>query len=79
MIRRLSVVAGVLLCGVSLSGCQLLMDMLSTDTVIDASCAGADTVVVDGVDLCKEYEATGKISTCDVGYKIRLDGVQVCP
>lgn len=61
-----------------LSGCQMLLDMLSTDTVIDVSCAGDDTVVVGGRDLCAEFEKSGKID-CDVGYKIRLDGQQVCP
>ncbi len=60
------------------SGCQTLLDLLSTDTVIDVSCAGDDTVVVDGRDLCKEFEERGRIE-CDVGYKIRLDGKQVCP
>ena len=59
-----------------LGGCDVLMDLLSTDSVIDASCAGDDTVVIDGRDLCKEYERYGKI---DVGYRIRLDGKQVCP
>jgi hypothetical protein len=65
---------------VGLSGCsmQAILDMLSTDTVLDVSCAGDDTVVVDGRDLCKEFEATGKIE-CDVGYRIRLDGQTVCP
>ncbi len=61
-----------------LGGCDVLMDLLSTDSVIDASCAGDDTVVIDGRDLCKEYERYGKIE-CDVGYRIRLDGKQVCP
>jgi hypothetical protein len=62
----------------SLVGCQFLLDMLSTDSVIDASCQGTDTVVVDGRDLCAEFEATGKVR-CDVGYRIRLNGQQVCP
>lgn len=61
-----------------LGGCQFLLDLLSTDTIIDASCAGDDTVVVDGRDLCEEYEKFGKID-CEVGYRIRLDGKQVCP
>jgi hypothetical protein len=61
-----------------LGGCDVLLDLLSTDEVIDASCAGDDTVVVDGRDLCKEYERYGRIE-CDVGYRIRLDGEQVCP
>ncbi len=61
-----------------LAGCTLLTDLLSTNSLIDATCAGTDTVVVDGRDLCAEYEATGRV-TCDVGYTIRLDGVQVCP
>ena len=56
----------------------MLLDLLSTDSIIDASCAGTDTVVVDGRDLCKEFETTGKLE-CDVGYRIRLDGQQVCP
>lgn len=69
-----------LLCVLALpmAGCQQLMDLLSTDTTIDVSCAGDDTVVIDGKDLCKEYEKTGSID-CDVGYRIRLDGNQVCP
>lgn len=62
----------------TLSACSLLLDLLSTDSVIDATCVGTDTVVVDGRDLCEEYERTGHV-TCDVGYRIRLDGVQVCP
>ncbi len=62
----------------SLSGCQILMDMLSTDTVVEASCVGYDTVIIAGRDLCKEYEKEGKIE-CDVGYKIRLNGEPVCP
>jgi hypothetical protein len=61
-----------------LSGCELLGDLLTSDTVIDVSCAGDDTVVVDGRDLCEEYEKFGRIE-CDVGYRIRLDGKQVCP
>lgn len=61
-----------------LAGCQLLLDMLSTDAIIDASCQGTDTVVVDGRDLCEEFRNHGRIR-CDVGYRIRLDGVQVCP
>jgi hypothetical protein len=61
-----------------LGGCDLLLDLMSTDSVIDASCAGDDTVVVDGRDLCKEFEARGAIE-CDVGYRIKLDGQQVCP
>lgn len=61
-----------------LGGCQLLLDMLSTDSIIDASCQGTDTVVVDGRDLCQELRTTGRVR-CDVGYRIRLDGVQVCP
>jgi hypothetical protein len=52
--------------------------MLSTDSIVEASCVGDDTVVIDGRDLCKEYEKEGKIE-CDVGYKIRLNGVTVCP
>jgi hypothetical protein len=59
-------------------GCQFVLDLLSTDSVIDASCQGTDTVVVDGRDLCAEFEATGKVR-CDVGYRIRLNGQQVCP
>ena len=60
-----------------LSGCQFLLNLLSTDTVIDVSCVGEDTVVVDGRDLCAEYEQTGRIK-CDVGYRIVLDGKVVC-
>jgi hypothetical protein len=61
-----------------LSGCDVLLDLLSTDSVIDASCEGDDTVLIDGRDLCKEFETTGRVE-CDVGYRIRLDGQQVCP
>jgi len=61
-----------------LAGCDVLADLLSTDSVIDASCKGDDTVVVDGRDLCKEFETTGRVE-CDVGYRIRLNGQQVCP
>lgn len=60
-----------------LGGCDLMLDLLSTDAVIDASCQGDDTVVVDGRDLCKEFKQNGRIE-CDVGYRIRLDGQQVC-
>ena len=60
------------------SGCDLLLDLLSTDTVIDASCAGDDTVVIEGYDLCKDFERRGAVD-CSVGYRIRLDGQQVCP
>lgn len=60
-----------------LAGCELLASLMSTDTLIDASCAGTDTVVVDGRDLCAEFEATGKVK-CDVGYRIVLDGTVVC-
>ncbi len=63
---------------VHLVACTLLTDLLSTNSVIDATCRGTDTVVVDGRDLCAEYEATGRV-ICDVGYTVRLDGVQVCP
>ena len=62
----------------SLSGCQVILDMLSTDAIIDASCEGDDTVVVDGVDLCKQFESTGKID-CVPGYHVRLNGQAVCP
>ena len=61
-----------------LSGCSFLADLLSTDTIIDASCQGTDTVVVADRDLCEEYKKFGKIE-CDVGYRIYLDGQQVCP
>lgn len=61
-----------------LVSCDAVLDWLSTDTLIDASCAGTDTVVVDGRDLCAEYETTGRLK-CDVGYRIRLDGVLLCP
>jgi hypothetical protein len=60
-----------------LAGCDFIASLLSTDTVIDASCAGDDTVVVDGRDLCDEYEKFGKID-CDVGYRVILDGNVVC-
>ena len=76
--RRLAMPALLLGLAGTLTGCQALLDLLSTDTVIDVSCYGDDTVVVGGRDLCKEFEANGKIE-CDVGYKIRLDGQQVCP
>ncbi len=62
----------------TLLGCAELLAMLSGDTLIDASCVGTDTVVVDGRDLCAEYEATGRVR-CDVGYVVVLDGRQVCP
>jgi len=62
----------------SLGGCQFIADLLSTDSIIDASCIGDDTVVIDGRDLCREYEDYGRIK-CDVGYRIRLNGTQVCP
>lgn len=61
-----------------LAGCELLASLLSTDSFIDASCAGTDTVVVDGRDLCAEFETTGQVR-CDVGYRIILDGTVVCP
>ena len=61
-----------------LSGCQILADLFSTDTTVDFTCAGDDTVVIDGKDLCEEYEKFGKLD-CVVGYRIRIDGVLVCP
>ena len=61
-----------------LSGCQSLADLFSTDTTVDFTCAGDDTVVIDGKDLCEEYEKFGKLD-CVVGYRIRIDGVLVCP
>lgn len=73
MLRRIT----ILMC-VGLCGCQTLLDLLSTDSVIDASCLGTDTVVIDGRDLCQEFEAYGRVK-CDVGYRIRLNGTQVCP
>lgn len=73
MFRRLT----ILMC-VGLTGCEMIADLLSSDTLIEASCIGDDTVVVDGVDLCKEFEEHGKVH-CDVGYKIRLNGTTVCP
>ncbi len=73
---RRSIPAFLLLC--TLSGCSFLADLLSSDSIIDASCAGTDTVVVDGRDLCEEFEKFGKID-CDVGYRIYLDGQKVCP
>jgi hypothetical protein len=63
---------------VLLAACDFVMSMLSTDDVIDASCAGTDTVVIDGRDICDEYEKFGRIK-CDVGYRIVLDGNVVCP
>lgn len=62
----------------TLAGCAILADLLSTDEKIDVTCKGDDTVVIGGRDICKEYENTGRID-CDVGYKIILDGKQVCP
>lgn len=61
-----------------LVGCEILLDLLSTDERIDATCQGTDTVVIDGRDICKEWENTGHVD-CDVGYKIVLDGTTVCP
>lgn len=61
-----------------LPGCELLGDLFSTDAIIDASCAGDDTVVVNGRDLCDEFEKYGKIE-CVVGYRVRLDGQLLCP
>ena len=62
----------------ALLGCAELLALLSNDTMIDASCVGTDTVVIDGRDICAEYETTGRVR-CDVGYVIRLDGETVCP
>ena len=62
----------------ALTGCQFIADMLSTDDVIDASCVGDETVVIGGNDICKQYETTGHVD-CEVGYRIHLDGKQVCP
>jgi hypothetical protein len=39
---------------------------------------GDDTVVIEGYDLCKDFERRGAVE-CEVGYRIRLDGQQVCP
>jgi hypothetical protein len=61
-----------------LLGCDALLEWLSGDTVLRVSCAGDDTVVIDGRDICKEYETTGRVD-CDVGYRIELDGKAVCP
>ncbi len=61
-----------------LAGCAQMLALLSTDEVIDATCAGRDTVVIDGRDICAEFESTGRVR-CDVGYVIILDGKQVCP
>jgi hypothetical protein len=61
-----------------LGGCDVVADLLSSDEVIRASCEGDQTVVVDGRDLCEEFEKFGKVE-CDVGYRIYLDGQQVCP
>lgn len=74
--RRLSPLA--FLFAFLLSGCSILADLLSTDNTIVASCLGDDTVVVDGRDLCDEYEKFGKVD-CVVGYRIRLNGELVCP
>ena len=73
---------------VGLCGCQVIADLLSSDTIIDATCYDADgdgayeaeddTVVLGGRDLCAEYARTGRVQ-CDVGYRIRLNGTQVCP
>ncbi|MEZ4317808.1 MAG: hypothetical protein R3F61_09900 [Myxococcota bacterium] len=64
------------------------MDLLSTDEVIDATCydqdgdghfdAEDDTVVVNGRDLCEDFAQNGKVE-CVPGYRIRLNGTQVCP
>lgn len=62
----------------SLSGCELMVDLLSSDELIDASCVGDDTVLIDGRDLCQEYERFGRID-CTVGYRVRLNGELVCP
>ena len=61
-----------------LAGCAQMLALLSNDNVIDATCVGRDTVVVDGRDLCAEFETTGRVR-CDVGYVIILDGKQVRP
>jgi hypothetical protein len=61
-----------------LTGCDVLLDLFSTDTYIDVSCAGEDTVIIDGRDICEEYETTGRVK-CTVGYRIKLDGKRVCP
>jgi hypothetical protein len=65
----------LLLCG---CGAVDWASLFSSDIGIDASCAGTDTVLVDGRDLCEEYERTGTLD-CTVGYRIVLDGEQVCP
>ena len=62
----------------SLLGCAQLLALLSNDQVIDATCVGTDTVVIDGRDICAEFETTGRVR-CDVGYVIILDGKTVCP
>lgn len=61
-----------------LIGCEFLATLLTTDTVIDVTCAGDQTVVIDGRDLCEEFETTGRVK-CDVGYRVVLDGQVVCP
>lgn len=73
MLGRITMLACLSLCG-----CEAILDMLSTDTLIEASCIGDDTVVVGGRDMCEEFERYGKV-TCDVGYKVRLNGTTVCP
>jgi hypothetical protein len=73
MVRRL-----LLLACVGLSGCEMLAELFSTDQLIEASCVGDDTVVVDGRDLCQDFERHGKVE-CEVGYRIKLNGTTVCP
>jgi hypothetical protein len=58
--------------------CAFLVDMFSTDTTVDFTCAGDDTVIIDGKDLCEEYEKFGKVD-CVVGYRLKIDGQIVCP
>lgn len=76
--RRLGLPTLLVAVSFSLTGCQALLDLFSSDVIIEASCVGDDTVVIAGRDLCAEYEKNGKID-CDVGYKIRLSGETVCP
>ncbi|MBT3217989.1 MAG: hypothetical protein HN348_02780 [Proteobacteria bacterium] len=63
-----------------LPGCEILADLFSTDTTVDFTCAGEDTVVIDGRDICDDYEKFGKLDCNElVGYRLRIDGVLVCP
>ena len=58
----------------------LLMGTFATAAGLSAemSCAGNGAVVVNGRNLCEEYEATGRLD-CRAGDEMQLDGSQVCP